>query len=305
MAKAKAQARNSATTVFILGGGAAFGAHQAGALDYLTRSGVRPDAIIGSSVGIVNALLYAADGCDLMLEGWSKLNSLRVLIGPSLTCNPLLGNSLMSMDRMVQWVERTVDFQRAFTSPTELKFVVLNLSTGQALLRGNRTEKNADDFRTISHIGYRIPILYPPIKFEGEYWCDGGLAWNIPLDAAIEMGASRVYILSVIRRQIPQARTLPTVAHVAYRLMEVMWAHQGNSTRVRAPIDRGSYRGARIVDIEPGEYLGTNPVSILWSWPPKAKRLIEMGREDAARALEESGWQRDQKEAGANSQKIG
>jgi NTE family protein len=285
--KSNARKGKSGKTVFILGGGAAFGAHQAGALDYLIRSGIRPDAIIGSSVGIVNSLVYASGGIDLLLESWGRLNSLQVLIGPSLRKNPLFGNSLMSMDRMVNWVDDIVDFERVFTSPVELKFVVLNLSDGHAYLRGNRTEKNPDDFRTVAHIGYRIPILFPPIKFEGHYWCDGGLSWNIPLEHAIEMGATEIYILSVIRKHLPHSSRLPTLAHVGYRLMEVMWAHQGNSSRVRALIDRGYYHGAHIVDIEPKEYLGTDPISILWTSPPKAKRLIEMGREDAALALEE------------------
>ncbi len=100
------------------------------------------------------------------------------------------------------------------------------------------------------------------------------------------MGAGTIYILSVIRRQLPEARNFPTLAHVSYRMMEVMWAGQGNSNRERALVDRGTYHGARIVDIEPHEYLGTDPVSILWTSPHKAKRLIEMGREDAARAIE-------------------
>ncbi len=277
--------------MFILGGGAAFGAHQAGALDYLVRSGIRPDAIIGSSVGILNALFYAALGAERMIEPWSSINSLQVLAGPSLTKNPIIGNSLMSMDRMVRWLEGKVDFERAFKSPTELKFVLLDLSAGRTFLRGNRTEKNAGDFRTVSHIGYRIPILYPPIKFEGHYWCDGGFAWNIPVEAAVEMGAGTIYILSVIRRQLPEARNFPTVAHVGYRMMEVMWAGQGNSNRERALVERGTYHGARIIDIEPQEYLGSDPVSILWTSPHKARRLIEMGREDAARVIESMGAQ--------------
>src|SRR6185437_15719700 len=113
---------------FILGGGAAFGAHQAGALDHRVSRGITPDAIIGSSVGIVNALLYASGGKELALKSWRELNSLQVLVGPSLTQNALIGNSLMSMDRLVSWVERTVDFERVFASPVELKFVALNLS---------------------------------------------------------------------------------------------------------------------------------------------------------------------------------
>ena len=272
--------------VFILGGGAAFGAHQAGALDHLVSRGIVPDAIIGSSVGILNALLYASGGVELALKSWRELNSLKVLVGPSITQNALLGNSLMSMDRLVAWVERTVDFARVYENPVELKFVTLNLSNGQAYLRGNRTERNADDFRTVSHIGYRIPILYPPILFEGQYWCDGGFAWNLPLEHAVEMGASEIYVLSVIRSQLPEWKSFPTVAHVAYRMMEVLWAGAGNASRLRALVKDGRYHGARIIDIEPSEYFGADPLSILWTSGTKAERLMELGRLDAARALD-------------------
>ncbi len=102
-----------------------------------------------------------------------------------------------------------MDFERVFASALELKFVVLNLSDGQAYLRGNRTERNAADFRTIAHIGYRIPILYPPMLFEGEYWCDGGFAWNLPLkDAGSSMDRGRNYVLSVIRSTLPERKKI-------------------------------------------------------------------------------------------------
>ena len=41
--------------VFILGGGAALGAHHVGALKYLEEQGIRPDVIIASSIGVINA----------------------------------------------------------------------------------------------------------------------------------------------------------------------------------------------------------------------------------------------------------
>jgi NTE family protein len=281
-----AERRNKPKRVFILGGGAAFGAHQAGALDYLIGKGIIPDAIIGSSVGILNALLYASGGSELALKSWNELNSITVLIGPSIWHNPIIGNSLMSMDRLTDWLDRTVDFERVFSGRIELKFVVLNLSDGQAYLRGNRTEKDSADFRTISHIGYRIPILYPPIEFEGQYWCDGGFAWNLPLEHAIQMGAKEIYILSVIRSKLPEWKSFPTIAHVTYRMMEVLWAGAGNASRLRALVKDGRYHGARIVDIEPSEYLGADPVRIMWTNSSRAQRLIELGRNDAARALE-------------------
>src|SRR3989442_15933121 len=48
--------------VFILGGGAALGAHHVGALKLLEERGIVPDAIIGSSIGCVNACCYGSGG---------------------------------------------------------------------------------------------------------------------------------------------------------------------------------------------------------------------------------------------------
>ena len=285
MSASRPGSKASRKTIVILGGGAAFGAHQAGALEYLYNSGVRPDVIIGSSVGIVNALLYAAGGCELMRSSWHNLNSLQVLFGPSLRHNPMVGNSLMSMSRMVQWIENTVDFEQVFRGDPRLEFVLLNLSDGHTYLKGNRTEENADDFRTVSHIGYRIPILFPPIKFKGDYWCDGGFVWNIPLEHALEIGGTDIYILSVILDHLPYQATFPTLAHVSYRMLEVLWATAGNSSRLRARVVAGKYHGARVHDIRPSEYLGANPISILLTYPSKAKRLYELGMKDAETAM--------------------
>src|SRR2546427_6071264 len=48
--------------VFILGGGAALGAHHVGALKLLEERGIVPDAIIGSSIGCINACCYGSGG---------------------------------------------------------------------------------------------------------------------------------------------------------------------------------------------------------------------------------------------------
>ncbi len=52
--------------VFILGGGASLGAHQVAAIKCLAEAGVTPDAIVGSSIGVVNACLYASGGVENM-----------------------------------------------------------------------------------------------------------------------------------------------------------------------------------------------------------------------------------------------
>src|SRR5207247_863425 len=49
------------TTAFVLGGGGLLGAHEVGMLRALAEAGVRPDLVVGTSTGALNAVLVAAD----------------------------------------------------------------------------------------------------------------------------------------------------------------------------------------------------------------------------------------------------
>jgi NTE family protein len=49
----------AAKTAFVLAGGGSLGAVQVGMLRSLTAAGVRPDFIVGSSVGAMNACYFA------------------------------------------------------------------------------------------------------------------------------------------------------------------------------------------------------------------------------------------------------
>ena len=50
------------TLAFALGGGGARGALQAGALRALLEAGIRPDLLVGTSIGAVNAVFLAMHG---------------------------------------------------------------------------------------------------------------------------------------------------------------------------------------------------------------------------------------------------
>ena len=49
------------TTAFVLGGGGVLGAHEVGMLRALSEAGIRPDVVVGTSVGAINGVFVAAD----------------------------------------------------------------------------------------------------------------------------------------------------------------------------------------------------------------------------------------------------
>ena len=67
--------------VFILGGGASLGAHQVGAIKRLAEEGITPDAIVGSSIGVINACLLASGGVENMEEAWLNFPSVAKMLG--------------------------------------------------------------------------------------------------------------------------------------------------------------------------------------------------------------------------------
>jgi predicted acylesterase/phospholipase RssA len=273
-------------TAFILAGGASRGAYQAGCLKRLEEEGIVPDLIIGSSIGVCNSLVYVSQGVEGLWSFWSRARSLRAVFSPSLRHNPLLGNSLFSMDALLSQVEKAVDFDACFQSEVELTYVVANLSAGREELRGNRSEPDVERFRTVTQMGYTIPILHPLIELDGDLYADGGFLWNVPFEYAEEWGADRVYILSVIPSELPRADSLRFVPQVAQRMYDVFWRTFGNSSYLEKRLEDGRYHGIEVTILEPSPETGMfDPIGMLNAHPGKSKRFLLEGYRDTDRAL--------------------
>ncbi|HEX6715230.1 MAG TPA: patatin-like phospholipase family protein, partial [Thermoleophilaceae bacterium] len=240
----------------------------------------------GSSIGVCNSLVYMSGGAEGLWSFWSRARSLSAVFTPSLRHNPLLGNSLFSMDSLVSMVEREVDFNACFSSDVELTYIVANLSAGREELRGNRTESDVDRFRTVTRIGYSIPILHPLIELDGDLYADGGFLWNVPFEYAEDWGADEVYILSVIPSELPRADSLRFVPQVAQRMYDVFWRTIGNSSYLEKRLEEGRYHDIRVTILEPSPKTGMfDPIGMLNAHPGKSKRFLLEGYRDTDRAL--------------------
>lgn len=276
-----------AKTAFILAGAGSRGAYQAGCLRRLDEEGIRPDLMIGSSIGVPNSLVYMTAGAEGLWELWSETVSWPHLLTPSLRRNALFGNSLFSMNGLQRLVESKVDFERCFHSATELIFVLANLSAGHEELRGNRTEADVDRFRTVSRIGYTIPILHPLIELDGDLYGDGGFLWNVPFEYAVEdRGAEEVYVLSSFPSDLPRAGSLRSIPQVALRMYDVLCRTVGHSSYLEKRVEGGHWRGTEVTVLSPGAETGAfDPIGMLNAHPSKSKRLLWRGYRETDEVL--------------------
>jgi NTE family protein len=65
-----------------------------------------------------------------------------------------------------------------------------------------------------------IPVLLPPVEIGGEHFYDGGLVNSIPIDRAIELGATTVFALQVgrIEVQLRPPRRLHEAALLSFEI---------------------------------------------------------------------------------------
>src|SRR4051794_13494199 len=273
-------------TAFILGGGASRGAYQAGCLKRLEEEGIVPDLLIGSSIGVCNSLVYATGGAEALWGFWSRAVALPQGLDVSLRRNPLFGNSVFSVGRLQRFVESEVDLDKCFKSETELAFVVTNLSAGHEEMRGNRTEPDVERFRTVTRIGYAIPILHPLIELDGDQYADGGFLWNVPFEYAEDWGATDIYVLSVVPSKLPRADNLRFIPQVALRMYDIAWRTVGNNSILEKRLEDGKYHGINVTVLEPGPDTGMfNPAGMLNAYPGKSRKLLWQGYRDTERAL--------------------
>ncbi len=274
--------------VFILGGGAALGAHQVGALRYLDEQGIKPDAIVASSIGVINACAYATGGVPQLEAAWEHFHSFQYMFSPSLVHNPLFGKSLFSMERLAGAIEEYIDFPKIFESRIQLDFIVLNLSRGFGEIYSQKHCADWQGLRPPSRAGSAPPMLFPPIVFKGDTFVDGGFAWNIPLDHALSLEPTEIFLLAPIASQLPYKGRFGSMLDFLQRFADVMWRTIGNMGYLYARMEEGRFHGVPVTVIEPQEqWSGFGPFAVFQAYPEKNRNLMAAGYRDAKRVLAE------------------
>lgn len=182
---------------FVLSGGGNLGAVQAGQIRALLEAGVRPDLIVGTSVGAINGAFLAGacdlDGCDELLGVWKRLKR-----GDIFPTRPVLGfmgfigrsSSLVPSTALRALLRRHLRFSKLEDSPIPLYVVACELRSGAEVLLSTG---DAADAVTASAA---IPGIFPPVVIGGRTLVDGGVANNAPISHAMALGATTVYVLA-------------------------------------------------------------------------------------------------------------
>ncbi|HEX6499440.1 MAG TPA: patatin-like phospholipase family protein [Micromonosporaceae bacterium] len=212
----------SGPVAFVLGGGGVLGAVEVGMLRALLHAGVRPDLIVGTSIGAINGVLVAADPSEAVTDRLANLwtsPQAGAVFGDSpgrQLVRAVRGRThLHSPEPLRQVLEREVGTGTRFAD-LRVPFQCCAASIERAAEHWFQAGAVVDAVLASA----AVPGLLPPVEILGEHFVDGGIVNSIPLGRAIDLGARTVYVLQVGRVDRPlRAPTNPIeVARVAFEI---------------------------------------------------------------------------------------
>ena len=194
------------TTAFVLGGGGVLGAVEVGMLRALFERDIEPDLVLGTSIGAFNGALVASQPELAVVE---RLTDLWASVGTAREAG--------YGDRPLRTVRRAVRSgthlwsaeplrQRLSEELGELTFEELPV-TFQVCAAS--IERAAEHWFTSGRVvdavvaSAAVPGLLPAAKVGDEHYLDGGIVNSVPLGRAVELGATRVFVLQVGRLDRP------------------------------------------------------------------------------------------------------
>jgi len=218
------ESRTMEERILVLQGGGALGAYQAGAYEELAAKQSRPHWLAGISIGAINAALIVGnppERCIARLhEFWDTVTSAPTIWPPWLGLNfvergiqnqayasmaiqfglpgffaprwppaPLqspgsLGAiSFYDTAPLQATLEKLVDFDLLNSAATRLSVGAVNVHTGNFAFFD--TAKQRLDVRHIM-ASSALPPGFPPVEIDGDWYWDGGLVSNTPLQYVLD-----------------------------------------------------------------------------------------------------------------------
>lgn len=286
--------------VLVLQGGGALGAYQAGAYTALADAGYVPDWIAGISIGALNAALIAGNPPERRVprlrEFWERVSSQLgatpfipgtqarsfyneasaafaatagipgfykprfppVMFMPAGSAE---GLSIYDTAPLRDTLAELVDFDCLNSGAVRLSVGAVNIVSGNFVYFDT-----CDETLSAAHVmaSGALPPGFPPVEVDGQFYWDGGLVSNTPLQYALEGGGARddmcIFQVDLFSARAPRPTTL---ADVMRRQQEIRY-----SSRTRLNTDTAAQlqtmrRAARRLYSKLPDALRTDPDALL------------------------------------------
>ncbi|MDE2299896.1 MAG: patatin-like phospholipase family protein [Burkholderiales bacterium] len=256
--------------MLVLQGGGALGAYQAGVFEALYKHQREPSWLAGISIGAINAALIAGNPPQhrvaRLREFWDLVSSsvAAPLAAPAVTMRESLNDASATQVMMFgvpgffsprfppapfqprgtleaisyydttplrQTLERLVDFDLINRGPLRLSVGAVNVRSGN--FEYFDSARQPIDVRHIMASG-ALPPGFPPVEIDGEYYWDGGLVSNTPLQYVLDQASKRRRVVFQVDLFSARGELPTTLAEVTEREKDIRFSSR---TRLNTTIE--------------------------------------------------------------------
>ena len=253
--------------VLVLSGGNALGAFEAGVYEALHQHGLRPDWVVGASIGAINAALIAGSAPDTRIDTlrgfwhphvasatdlaypwlsstmetgrrsaaavWTGLAGRAGIFGPALSALTSWGKdrpSIFETDQLARTLARLIDFDLLNGGPCRFTATAVDLANGDDVVFDSG-QLRIDPAHVRASAA--LPVAFPPVEIAGRWLVDGGLSANLPLDPVLSTPPTRP-VLCIAVDLLPLCGPLPsTIGEAAGRMQDLIFAAQSRRSLER------------------------------------------------------------------------
>jgi len=208
--------------ILVLQGGGALGAYQAGVYEGLATAGFAPNWVAGVSIGAINSALIAGNPPERRIvrlrEFWNRVSAGAPFVLPAGMdfARPLMNRmsaasvatfgvsgffaprqvppffapdgspgalSYYDTEPLRATLNELVDFERINNGDVRISLGAVNVRTGESVYFDSARDVIAADHVMASGA---LPPGFPPAKIDGEFYWDGGIMSNTPLQHVCE-----------------------------------------------------------------------------------------------------------------------
>lgn len=191
----------------VLSGGGSKGSYQIGAWKALRELKIDYDIVTGTSVGSINGALMVQNNYKETVKLWKQIN-MQMLFGDDVE-NPknskelvkiygsnFVKNGGMDVEKLQNLINNTVDEKKFFESKINYGLVTANLSERKVVqLKKYQIPKG----KLCDYI-MASASCYPAFKLkniDGNKYIDGGMFDNLPINLAIDLGATEIIAIDL------------------------------------------------------------------------------------------------------------